>query len=334
LRTRTSRRRRERRFGAPGLALALLAGCGGGGSPAVELPRGVEPATRPARVVFPAAQGRTLRQVADALDAVGPEVAPATTVHVAGRRNRLAFGVIDPKGRFVYGPTAVYVARTPESRASGPFSAPADVLRTAAPFRSRQAATEEDAFAAVYAAQVALPRAGRYVVLSVTSVAGRLIGATTQISVRPEDRDPVASVGDRAPRVATDTLASVHGDKELLDTRVPPGRMQQHSLTEVLGHKPVALIFATPQLCQSRVCGPVVDIAAQLKAKYGDEVEFIHQEVYRDNDPRKGLREPLRRFGLPTEPWLFVIDRHGRIRARLEGSFGLHAFEAALKRVL
>ena len=96
----------------------------------------------------------------------------------------------------------------------------------------------------------------------------------------------------------------------------------------------MALLFATPQLCQSRVCGPVVDVALQMKAKYGDRVEFIHQEVYEDNDPNKGLREPLQRFNLPTEPWLFVVGKDGRITARLEGSFGLGAFEQALKTAL
>ena len=81
--------------------------------------------------------------------------------------------------------------------------------------------------------------------------------------------------------------------------------------SKVVGSKPVALMFATPQLCQSRVCGPVVDVALQLRAQYGDQVEFIHQEVYADNDPNKGLREPLQQFNLRTEPWLFVVGRDG-----------------------
>jgi hypothetical protein len=79
------------------------------------------------------------------------------------------------------------------------------------------------------------------------------------------------------------------------------------------------------------VCGPVTDLAVQLKAKYGDKMEFIHQEVYADNDPNKGLRPPLQAFHLRTEPWLFVINKQGKITARLEGSFGINAFENALK---
>ena len=108
--------------------------------------------------------------------------------------------------------------------------------------------------------------------------------------------------------MATDTLASVKGNEKLLDTRVPPSDMHKDSFDEVLGKKPVALLFSTPQLCQSRVCGPVTDVALQLKAKYGDQIEFIHQEVYADNDPNEGLRPPLQAFHLPTEPWLFVVN--------------------------
>jgi hypothetical protein len=152
--------------------------------------------------------------------------------------------------------------------------------------------------------------------------------------VSTKKADPIPDVGEPAPKVATDTLASVGGDEDMLDTRVPPSDMHEHSFDQVVGTKPVALLFSTPQLCASRVCGPVTDIALQMKAKYGDQVEFIHQEVYKDNDPNAGLREPLSVFKLRTEPWLFVVGADGKITARLEGSFGLAAFEDALKTAL
>jgi hypothetical protein len=115
---------------------------------------------------------------------------------------------------------------------------------------------------------------------------------------------------------------------------VPPSDMHAESFDQVVGKKPVALLFSTPQLCQSRVCGPVTDVALQLKAKYGDKIDFIHQEVYVDNDTNKGLRPPLQAFHLRTEPWLFVVGADGEIAARLEGSFGITAFENALKTAL
>ena len=80
----------------------------------------------------------------------------ASSVFVAGRKNRVAFGVIDKDAGFLYGKTRSTSPRTPGAKARGPFVAPADVLITEPAYRSQQAATEGDPFAAVYAAQVPL----------------------------------------------------------------------------------------------------------------------------------------------------------------------------------
>ena len=41
--------------------------------------------------------------------------------------------------------------------------------------------------------------------------------------------------------------------------------MHAVSFKDVLGKRPIALLFSTPQLCISKVCGPVTDIAVQLE---------------------------------------------------------------------
>jgi hypothetical protein len=326
------------------LAAVLIAGCGGddgsAGDAAGQVPTagGLQDKVRAAQAVrasvFPAVRGRTLQQVAQEIKGGGSvEAGLATSVFTVGR-NRLAFGVIDKQGQFVYGPTAVYVAPSPNQRAQGPFAAPADVLVTEGRYRSKQAAQETDPFAAVYESQVPFNRKGPWSVLVVTRSGNTYMAAPGQVQVNTRKADAIPDVGEAAPKVQTDTLASVKGDEKLLDTRTPPADMHAHSFADVVGQKPVALLFSTPQLCQSRVCGPVTDIAMQLKAKYGDQMEFIHQEVYVDNDPKAGLREPLKAFNLRTEPWLFVVGADGRITARLEGSFGMRAFENALKTAL
>ena len=90
-------------------------------------------------------------------------------------------------------------------------------------------------------------------------------------------------------------------------------------------------MFATPQFCQSRVCGPVVDVAEQVKQLYGDKAAFIHMEIYNDNDPDKGVRPQVRAFHLPSEPWLFAIDREGTVSAVIEGAFGVDELTKAVK---
>ena len=324
------------------LALFVVA-CGGGNKqqatprdPVQNVPdengvrTSVKEASVPEDAEFPSSKGKTLQQLADGMTA-GPQLALATSVFTTGGPSRIAFGMIASDGSPVYGPTAIYVAPTPADPAVGPFVAPADVLLTDPRYRSKQAATEQDPFAAIYAADVDFPKRGQYAVLSATKGAdGKFSGATSQVQVSTESADPIPSVGDDAPVVQTDTLESVKGDQAKLDTREPPSDMHAN-FADVVGKKPVALLFATPQLCASRVCGPVTDIALQLKAKYGGQMDFIHQEVYVDNDVSKGLREPLRQFNLPSEPWLFIVDKNGKITSRLEGSIGVKQFEDAIK---
>ncbi len=339
--------RRRWLAGVLGTAVFAVAGCGGsdadGGSTSgsAPAPRGpssaalraqLDKATKVTASDFEPAGGRTLRQVADALDGTGPQVSFASQTLTTGKDQRLAFGIVDEKTGFVYAPTALYLAPGGENgKALGPYPAPADLLITDAPFRSQNAAVESDPFAAIYETTVPLDAPGEYPVLAVSIVDGQRVGAAGSITVTAKDAEKIPDVGEPAPRVATDTLASAGGDVKKIDTRVPPSDMHEVSLKDALGQKPVALLFATPQLCQSRVCGPVVDIATQLKKTYGSRMTFIHQEVYKDNEVAKGLRQPLLDFKLRTEPWLFVMDQSGRITSRLEGSFGFRAFERAIK---
>ncbi len=139
-------------------------------------------------------------------------------------------------------------------------------------------------------------------------------------------------VGERAPDVHTPTAADVGGDLARIDTRIPPDDMHE-DLAKVLGRKPVVLVFATPQFCQSRICGPVVDEEEQVKQRFGDRVAFIHMEIYNQNNPAKGVRPQVTAFRLPSEPWTFVIDRHGIVRARFEGALSVAEMEAAVAKV-
>lgn len=321
---------------ASALAALSIAGCGADNAP--KAPAGVSEsaferqlsdAQRVSRADFPAAGGKTLQQLAES--AKTGKLGLGTSVFVPGE-NRLAFGVFDAKNRFVYGKTAVYVGRYMTDKAHGPYVAPADSLLTDGRYRSKQAALEASPIASIYAAEVPFTGIGSHAVLVLTKTEQGLLGTTTAIDVGSDT--PIPAVGERPPMTSTDTVAGA-GSEQAVDTRIPPApELHATDLKDVLGKQPVALLFATPQLCQSRVCGPVVDIELQMQAEYGDRMTFIHQEVYVDNKVNKGLRAPLKRFGLQTEPWLFTFDRHGRVAARLEGSFGVRAFEDAIKAAL
>lgn len=328
---RTSRSSHRGIVAVAGAALLLAGGCGiasapraGAGSQRADL----EAAEHPAPSAFPAARGRTLARIARGAKA-GPQVGLASGTFVPGRQ-RVAFALIGADGKPVYPPSAVYIASRLNGPAAGPFLAPAESVAVAPAFRSTNPDPAD--IAAVFATQVPLPRAGRYVALVLSQMGGRFVGGTALLSVRASS--PIPGPGDRAPAVATDTRASVRGDERLLTTRMPPEDMSRVSFRDVVGRKPVVLLFSTPSLCQSRVCGPVTDIAVELQHEFGRRAEFIHQEVYAENQVSKGLRAPLRAFALQSEPWIFTFDRSGRVAARLEGAVGVEEFRAAVQRAL
>ncbi|MGI8573106.1 MAG: hypothetical protein ACR2L9_10855 [Solirubrobacteraceae bacterium] len=286
-------------------------------------------AERPGLAQFPEPHGRTLRQMG-ALIKSSAQLGAATGTYTPGLR-RLAFGLTNTSGAFIYAPTAVYIATSPGAPARGPYLAPADSTNVAPQYRSEQNAGP-GGIQAIYATQLPVPKPGIYYVLSLTRVPRGLIGAPGQVAVAASS--PIPDVGEHPPDIQTDTLATAHGNAALLTTRVPPERMQSVSLTEVLGRRPVALLFSTPQLCTSRICGPVTDVAVQLQHQFGSQIAFIHEEIYASNQPSKGLRPQLKAFHLETEPWMFVVNRQGIITARLEGAFGVNELRQALEAAL
>ena len=295
--------------------------------PAAALPAAAE---NPTLSQFPRPQGRTLAQLAKVVQG-SVQFGAATGTFTPGTR-RLAFALNSSSGAFLYAPTAVYLATGPNAKdVQGPFLAPADPMSVAPRYRSKQNAGP-GGIQAIYGAQVRLPHAGTFAVLTLSATAKGLIGAPGEVAVAATS--PIPDVGERPPAIATDIAATVHGNVALLTTRLPPESMHAVSLSQVLGKRPVALIFSTPQLCTSRVCGPVTDIAVSLQKEFAGRIDFIHEEVYVDNQPSKGLRPQMKAFHLQTEPWLFAINRRGVIVTRLEGAFGVNELRAALEAAL
>jgi hypothetical protein len=310
-------------------ACALLAGCGGGDDDDSAAPP-------PAKAEdFPSAQGKTLAQLRSELGKGGPVLAPSVSQLTTGD-NRFGFGLFDrSRAQIADATVALYVAPAGGGPASGPYTARYESLDVRPQYQSRQTASDPTAAKSVYVADIPFKEPGQYDLLGIARVNGKLVAATSAapgLQVVDEADDPIPGKGDPAPRINTPTEADAGGDLASIDTRIPPSSMHANDFADVVGKKPVVLLFATPQLCQSRVCGPVVDIAEQVKADTGgDDVEFIHMEVFRDNDIAKGLRPQLNAYNLQTEPWVFAIDRNGKVAARLEGAYSVAELEQAVK---
>lgn len=140
--------------------------------------------------------------------------------------------------------------------------------------------------------------------------------------------------GTPAPR-SHNLIASDVPDLRQIDTSDPPDpRLHQVRIADAIAQgKPQVIVFATPKFCTSRVCGPVVDIVRTLLPAYGDRVVFTHQEIWRDAAAHEFFPTMVE-WGLQTEPWIFVVDGKGIVRAKFEGLTTAREIEAALQQVL
>ena len=167
----------------------------------------------------------------------------------------------------------------------------------------------------VYVADALLPTEGVWKALAITG--GKRVPFAVQVNAQPV----APAVGAPAPRAASPTRADTLGVKPIC-TRTPPCPLHTVSLSEVLGTgRPVAVLFATPALCQSQYCGPVLDELLKIKRPYEDRVTFVHVEIYRSSTGA-ALAPTVEAWGLESEPWLFTVDGAGSIVGRLDGAFG------------
>lgn len=324
---------------APALAVAIVASGCGDSSDTETMATTAAPArtaaATPTAADFPEPGGRSLSELRRGMQE-GLVLAPSVSVLEPGA-NRYGFALFDAARKQVAGaPVALYVSRTDGTDLRGPYPARSESLEVKPQFESRTTASDPDAANSVYVADVPFARPGRYRVTAITKLDGR---AVTTSSFSAEVRSRVTKgfpprVGEAAPKVSTPTVDDVAGDAARLSTRTPPAtELLQTNLEDVYGRKPVALLFATPALCQSRVCGPVVDVMEQVRSQQGSaKTSFITSEIYKENRVDQGLRPAPAAYRLPTEPWLFVLDRQGRVVERIEGAFSVAELQTAVRR--
>jgi hypothetical protein len=238
---------------------------------------------------------------------------------------RLTFLVIDGQSRVITRPTAkVWLARSLDGK---PF------LTTTAHSEPIGVEGGEDAdVGAIYVTRLNILKAGKYWLLA-EPVGGRKIQAVGNVVVK--DKPAAPAIGDAAVPSDTPTLKNAT-IKQLSTSRVPDRELYRISVKDALAAKvPFVVTFATPAYCQSRTCGPVVDVVSAVrKRESGTKVRFIHVEVYQDNDPAKGENQWFKEWHLPSEPWTFLVGPDGKVRERFEGTVSVDELDAAVKKHL
>ena len=180
----------------------------------------------------------------------------------------------------------------------------------------------------IYVARVELPSAGTYWFLA-EPVGGRKVQALGNVVAR---RRSEGALGGRPRDRLEDADPREHGRQPGGADDVSPPRPRALPRVGRAGARSARAV-------RRRVRDPAVLPVAHLRADrrrrlrrpeaHGDRADsrFIHVEIYTDNDPAKGVNRWVKQWRLPTEPFTYVVDRTGVIRAKLEGAFSVAELE-------
>lgn len=282
------------RLGAGSLAAGLLAAC-------------QPPAPAPKPTASPAARS------------AGPTLILATSELVVGP-NRFAVGIVDEGNRPIVDAQVTFgFFQVDGQQATKRAESPAT-------FRWVEQQTR-----GIYTAPVTFDQPGRWGVETTVEVNGQRQVIRSPFEVKATGSAP--TIGQPAVRSKTVTLQDVKDATELC-TAAPPCELHATSLDTLLANgKPTVAIFATPGYCTSQTCAPQLNVLLGVRPKYGDAINFHHVEIFKD--PRnQRLADAVTEWKLPSEPWIFFMDRTGIIVERYDGIATAEEIESAIARLV
>lgn len=133
------------------------------------------------------------------------------------------------------------------------------------------------------------------------------------------------TVGQKAPASASRTLSGEGSIAKLTTGSHRDPELYQYSIAEAIDRdRPLLIVFASPAFCTNAVCGPQVEIASELREVYGNEVDFVHVDLYSNPHEIQGdlsvakITPLLEEWGLSSQEWTFIVDSDGIVTHRFE----------------
>ena len=236
--------------------------------------------------------------------------------------NRVVFSFIDPKTQLPNG--------TPDLAAAISFIAPGTTEPT--PAVQGEFIWAIEGTRGEYIAHATFASAGDWKAIFLIAPKGgtqQAIGLPFTVLLKPT----VISIGDHAPNTKTPTLSDAGGDiRRISSDTTPDPTFYQVSVDQALSRQtPFILVFATPAFCRSAQCGPTLDFVKKAKASAPASVAFINVEPYNltytdgrlqpvlDSAGNLVPNDASNAWGLPSEPWIFAVDRNGVVQGSFEG---------------
>jgi hypothetical protein len=266
-----------------------------------------------------------------------------TTSELAVGANRLAFGLLKEHTLIEAADVVVriYALEQQEARLQAEIPAsyyPLELVEQGRqvhlhPDGSRHVHSEGPAVQGLYLAQVTFSHPGPWgLEVLATQHQGAPEVARLGVTVLAAPHTP--AVGTHAPR-SRNLIASDVRELRQIDSSEPPDpRLHQVRIADAIAQgTPQVIVFATPRFCTSRMCGPVVDIVRMMLPVYRGRVAFIHQEIWQDAAAHQFF-STVAEWRLASEPWVFIVDAEGIIRAKFEGLITVRELQVALEPLL
>lgn len=187
--------------------------------------------------------------------------------------------------------------------------------------------------------EVDLPLEGVWVASFDALLGGNQVPVVEPAGFRVAATSGAPGVGEIVPATENLTIHDVDSFTDISTRQVERDELHNVSVAQALAAgEPFVVVFASPQFCVSAMCGPVTETLDAARVELGEAVEFIHIEPWglrlaRDQGqlvPAPAILE----WGLPTEPWTFVIGADGRVAKRFEGLVTVDEVVAAVKPLL
>jgi hypothetical protein len=198
----------------------------------------------------------------------------------------------------------------------------------------------------LYAAGVEFARSGEWGV-EVTATQRGKQDRSARVVFSVQEKTSTPAIGAAAPASDTPTATDPQGIAAISTDPKPDGDFYRLSIAAaVRSGRPSLIVFATPLFCRSQTCGPTLDTVKSVAGAYRDQINLVHVEPYElryeggqhvpvlDASGLPQTVRALRDWGLPSEPYVVVVNRNGLVSAKFEGVVGKDELVAALKAVL
>lgn len=158
-------------------------------------------------------------------------------------------------------------------------------------------------------------------------------GTTAATSFTVSGTLAIPEVGQPAPASETRTRADFELTEITTDPNPDPSFYDLTVAEAVTNGTPSVIVFATPAFCQTATCGPTMDIVKAAAAAQPN-MDIVHVEVFEniDSEGAGALIEvpAVTEWGLPSEPWVFVVGSDGLISDRFEGALSVDELTTAM----